>query len=256
MKPLLLKSSHFSIKITGLFSDLFTFEEYVHIIPITVYNGFEAMFINNISTKEASENWEISDRRIRVLCQNGRISGAVKFGRNWSIPSDAVKPIDARESVRKEYLGLHYDFEYIDSLKYAIDIHRPFSKNLEKTLHENLVVEWTYNSNTIEENTLTMSETKVVLEGITIGGKSVIEHSETINHREAILFIEDLILNKELFSEWNIKNIHSLIQIVARTIIKYFSLAFFFLYLYIFFNEEKITWHDKISCTEAVLMQN
>lgn len=164
-----------------------------------------------ISTKEASEKWEISDRRIRVLCQEGRIEGAVKIGRNWSIPFDAAKPIDAREGIRKEYFGLNYDFSYMDSLKGAIDSHRPFSKNLAESLHEKLVVEWTYNSNAIEGNTLTMSETKVVLEGITIGGKSMVEHLETINHREAILFVENLISNKEPLSEWNIKNIHALI---------------------------------------------
>ena len=74
-----------------------------------------------------------------------------------------------------------------------------------------MVVEWTYNSNAIEGNTLTISETKVVLEGITIGGKSMVEHLETINHRDAILFIEDLISAKEELSEWNLKNIHTLI---------------------------------------------
>lgn len=70
-----------------------------------------------------------------------------------------------------------------------------------------LVVEWTYNSNAIEGNTLTMSETKVVLEGITVGGKTMVEHLETINHRDAILFIEDLVSNKEPISEWNIRNV-------------------------------------------------
>jgi hypothetical protein len=44
---------------------------------------------------------------------------------------------------------------------------------------------------------LTISETKVVLEGITIGGKSMVEHLETINHSEAILFVEDLIADKK-----------------------------------------------------------
>lgn len=164
-----------------------------------------------ISTREASEKWEISDRRIRALCQEGRIEGAVKIGRNWSIPADAVKLIDAREKIKDEYIGLNYDFNYIDRLKAAIDQYRPFSKHLADSLREKLIVEWTYNSNAIEGNTLTMSETKVVLEGITIGGKSIIEHLETINHRDAILFVEDLISNKEPLSEWNIRNIHTLI---------------------------------------------
>ena len=164
-----------------------------------------------ISIKEASGKWEISDSRIRVLCREGRIEGAIKIGRNWAIPFDAVKPIDGRETIKKEYIGLNYDFNIIDSLKEKIDKYRPFSKQLAESLHEKLVVEWTYNSNAIEGNTLTMSETKVVLEGITVGGKTMVEHLETINHRDAILFIEDLVSNKEPISEWNIRNIHSLI---------------------------------------------
>ena len=164
-----------------------------------------------ISIKEASEKWGISDSRIRLLCREGRVEGAMKIGRNWAIPFDAVKPIDGRETINKEYFGLQYDFTLIDSLRERIDEYRPFSKQLADSLHEKLVVEWTYNSNAIEGNTLTMSETKVVLEGITIGGKTMVEHLETINHRDAILFLEDLVSNKEPISEWNIRNIHSLI---------------------------------------------
>ena len=164
-----------------------------------------------MSIKEMSAKWKISDRRIRVLCAEGRIEGAIKIGRSWSIPASSVKPVDAREGSRKEYIGLEYDFSSIDSLKDAIDRQRPFSKRLVNSLHEKLIVEWTYNSNAIEGNTLTLSETKVVLEGITIGGKSIVEHLETINHREAILFVEELVSNKEQLSEWNIKSLHSLI---------------------------------------------
>ncbi len=164
-----------------------------------------------MSIKEASEKWGISDSRIRLLCREGRIEGAIKIGRSWAIPFDAAKPIDGREAIKKRYLGLEYDFSHIDSLKEKIDRQRPFSKELAKSLHEKLVVEWTYNSNAIEGNTLSISETKVVLEGITVGGKTMIEHLEVINHRDAISFIEDLISNKEPLSGWNIRNIHSLI---------------------------------------------
>lgn len=164
-----------------------------------------------MSSREASEKWKISDRRIRVLCNEGRIEGAIKIGRNWSIPIDAAKPADARKTSKKNYIGVEFDFSYIDSLREAINEYRPFSIGLANSLQEKLIVEWTYNSNAIEGNTLTLSETKVVLEGITIGGKSMVEHLEAINHREAILFVEDLIANKEPLSEWNIKNIHALI---------------------------------------------
>ena len=57
-----------------------------------------------MSSKKASEKWGISDRRIRVLCNEGRIEGAVKIGRIWSIPFDAVKPVDAREPIRRTTL--------------------------------------------------------------------------------------------------------------------------------------------------------
>ena len=167
--------------------------------------------VKYMSITEASKKWQISDRRIRVLCGEGRIEGAVKIGRNWSIPIEAAKPVDARETTKKFYVGLDEDFTIVDSLKHAIDQHRPFPERLAQSLHEKLVVEWTYNSNAIEGNTLTLSETKVVLEGITVGGKSLTEHLEAINHKEAILFIEDLIVNQESLSEWNIKNIHALV---------------------------------------------
>ncbi|WP_027416414.1 hypothetical protein [Aneurinibacillus terranovensis] len=58
----------------------------------------------------------------------------------------------------------------IDKKKKELDQKRPFSTHMVKTLREHLIVEWTYHSNAIEENTLTLSETKVVLEGITVGG--------------------------------------------------------------------------------------
>jgi cell filamentation protein, protein adenylyltransferase len=122
-----------------------------------------------------------------------------------------VKPIDGREVQKNKYLGLQHDFMYLDELKNKIDNCRPFPENTAKSLHEKLIVEWTFNSNAIEGNTLTLSETKVVLEGITIGGKSVVEHLETINHKEAILFIEKLIKEREVLTEWNLKSIHALI---------------------------------------------
>lgn len=102
-------------------------------------------------------------------------------------------------------------YEIIDKKKKLLDEHRPLPKYTLKSLRENVLVEWTYNSNAIEGNTLTISETKVVLEGITVGGKSMREHLEVINHKDAILFLEELVQNNEPPSEWNIKNLHRLV---------------------------------------------
>ena len=49
-----------------------------------------------ITISQTAEKWQISDRRIQVLCSTGRIPGAFRLGRTWAIPADAQKPEDAR----------------------------------------------------------------------------------------------------------------------------------------------------------------
>lgn len=99
----------------------------------------------------------------------------------------------------------------ITEKKTQLDAARPLPKNTLKSLQEKLFLEWTYHSNAIEGNTLTINETKVVLEGITIGGKTLREHLEVINHQDAITYVETIVQKKEKLSEWQIKNIHRLV---------------------------------------------
>lgn len=49
-----------------------------------------------LTTVEMSKNWNISSRRIGVLCAEGRIKGAEKKGKTWLIPKNAERPRDAR----------------------------------------------------------------------------------------------------------------------------------------------------------------
>ena len=56
-----------------------------------------------MTVKQASEKWGISDRRIRVLCSEGKISGAYREGRAWKIPVDARKPADVVISPEKAF---------------------------------------------------------------------------------------------------------------------------------------------------------
>ena len=101
----------------------------------------------------------------------------------------------------------------IHEKKEQLDKLRPLSSNQVKNLKNVYDIQLTYNSNAIEGSTLTYSETKLILnEGITIGGKSINEHLETINHQEAISFIEDMakIDTKEI-TLVDIRNIHHLI---------------------------------------------
>jgi len=102
-------------------------------------------------------------------------------------------------------------FERLDAHKAHLDALRPLPPALLRNLHDDLVLRWTYNSNAIEGNTLTLKETKVVLEGITVGGKLLREHFEAINHRDAILYVEQIVQASEPLSEWQIKSIHQLV---------------------------------------------
>lgn len=168
-----------------------------------------------MTTKEAEKKWNISERRIRQLLQDNRIEGAVKVGSSWNIPTDADKPVDKRIIKPDENnfiiaLADNY-FDEVDNLKRKLDSKRPIPKETLKSLKDATDLEWTYNSNGIEGNTLTLRETQVILEGITVGGKSIKEHLEAINHEQAILFLDDLVKDNKPISEWNIKNIHQLI---------------------------------------------
>lgn len=100
----------------------------------------------------------------------------------------------------------------IDALQHSINAARPLTGGELARLQEEFTIEFTYNSNAIEGNTLTLDETALVLrEGVTIGGKSIKEHMEVIGHRDAVLYVEDIVRNAEPLSEKIILNLHSLV---------------------------------------------
>ncbi len=168
-----------------------------------------------MTTKDAAKKWNISERRIRQLLQEGRIDGTLKNGNSWNIPIDVIKPVDKR-AIKADNLDFIIDlednyFNEVDKLKKELDSKRPIPKETLRSLEESVNLEWTYNSNGIEGNTLTLRETQVVLEGITVGGKSIKEHLEAINHEKAILYLNDLVKENNPITEWNIKSIHQLV---------------------------------------------
>lgn len=55
-----------------------------------------------ITVKETAEKWGITTRRVQVLCAQGKIPGAVRFGTTWAIPKDAIKPVDRRYKKNKK----------------------------------------------------------------------------------------------------------------------------------------------------------
>jgi Fic family protein len=98
----------------------------------------------------------------------------------------------------------------IDTLKAKIDTHRPIDAHLLKQVKEYFRIGMTYSSNALEGNSLTETETKVVIEdGITIGGKPVRDHMEALGHSEAYDLLYQLAKNQAI-TEANIKELHRL----------------------------------------------
>ena len=146
-----------------------------------------------MTVKQASEKWGISDRRIRVLCSEGKIQGAYQEGRGWKIPVDAKKPADGRYKSKESLLA------QIDRKKAELDSRRPLTAGEAERLKEEFVVEYTYNSNAIEGNTLTIEQ------------KPLKDHMEAVGHKEAFDFVSELVKENVPISESIIKQIHYLV---------------------------------------------
>ena len=167
-----------------------------------------------MTVTQAAEKWGISSRRVRLLCAEGAIDGIKREGRLYMIPAVAEKPLDRRRQLRAKQAGKFAElFAEIDAQKAELDTLRPLTAGEAQRLREEFMVEFTYNSNAIEGNTLTLKETAMVLEGMTIDRKPLKDHLEAVGHRDAFLYIEEIAQNKLKLSETEIKNIHSLVLI-------------------------------------------
>ena len=100
----------------------------------------------------------------------------------------------------------------IELLQKRIHDHRPFDENLNQVIQERLKIEWTYNSNAIEGNTLTLGETAFFLrEGLTSEGRPLKDFLETKNHVEAIDLLESVVRGERKLTEHFIKSLHSVL---------------------------------------------
>lgn len=103
-------------------------------------------------------------------------------------------------------------FEKTEELLKELNKYRPLTEGEIKRLRDEFLIDFTYNSNAIEGNTLTLQETALILqEGITIDKKPLKEHLEAIGHKEAYIYIEELVKEKVALSENVIKDIHSIV---------------------------------------------
>ncbi len=159
-----------------------------------------------IKLAKAAEKWGISARRARILCAEGKIPGAIQKGKLYMVPENAQKPRDGRFKAPSL-------FEKIEQKRKLLSTLRPLTEGEVERLREEFMVEFTYNSNAIEGNTLTLKETAMALEGMTIDQKPLKDHMEAIGHRDAFLFVQDIATKELPFSESVIKQIHSLVLI-------------------------------------------
>jgi len=167
-----------------------------------------------IKVSQAAEKWGLSTRRVRVLCAENKIDGVIRKGGLYMIPADAEKPIDGRvlrsKKLQSEFAAL---FLEIDRKKDEIAKRRPFTKGELQRLQDEFLVEFTYNSNAIEGNTLTLQETAMVLEGVTIDQKPLKDHLEAVGHKDAFQYVQSLVSDSKAITEREIKQIHSLVLI-------------------------------------------
>jgi len=113
-----------------------------------------------------------------------------------------------------DIIELQASIDRLEEKKKLLDAKRPLANIALERLREAINVEWTYNSNSIEGNTLTLNETRIVLEdGMTVKGKSMREHFEVTNHHDAIAHLEKLVTSDSPILEQEILHLHSLVML-------------------------------------------
>jgi len=160
--------------------------------------------MNYIKVSKAAEKWGISARRVRLLCANGKIDGVIRKGNLYMIPENAMKPLDGRTNKKNILLDIQRKRERLSEM-------RPLTQGEVERLAEEFMIDFTYNSNAIEGNTLTLKETALALEGMTIDQKPLKDHLEAVGHRDAFLYVQDVAKQEIPLSETVIKNIHALV---------------------------------------------
>lgn len=107
---------------------------------------------------------------------------------------------------------LQSTFERLYQKKQHLQSSRPLPAIALNKIRESLSIEWTYNSNSIEGNTMSLRETQMVLqEGITVKGKSLREHFETHNHDKAIDYLYSIIEDNYKLRSIDILSLHGLV---------------------------------------------
>ena len=165
-----------------------------------------------LSVTQMAEKWGLSTRRVRLLCADGDIEGVIRKGKKYLIPATAKRPVDRRKLPKQNKNSAFAPlFRSIDEKKIRLDRLRPLTSGEIAQLREQFLIDFTYNSNAIEGNTLTLKETALVLEGMTIDQKPLKDHLEVVGHKDAFGYVEELAQTHTKIGEREIKDIHALV---------------------------------------------
>lgn len=153
--------------------------------------------------------YKLSDKELQIKWLAEKIQYTIE-GEEYAV--EALALAEAEVSYGKPNFEDEEIIAQINKLKKQLDKVRPLPKAQLENLRNYYKVQYTFDSNRIEGNTLTLQETALVVDkGITISGKTVQEHLEAINHSEAVDFILELAQNKTPITEYTLKQLHGLV---------------------------------------------
>ena len=164
-------------------------------------DGVQAKTIRDES--ELFLHQRVLQRRLALLAKQNRliVKGRGRGSRYFPIRQVVAEPV--------VMLKLNELIDQADELKSVLDNFRDWDQ---KTVQEALNIEYTFDSNRIEGNTLTLRETDLVVhKGLTVGGKPLVEHLEAVNHYEAVKMIRDFAQQKKELTSFFLSSLHSLV---------------------------------------------
>lgn len=162
-----------------------------------------------MSVKQAAEKWQLTEAQVTELCQDGTISGAILEGRSYFIPDEVKCPVASHEATARpsspEYEAL------IDRIDEKISSWKETLADEVRceAIRSEFIPVFVYEANAIEGNDLTLDETKTVLDGQVIAGKSLKSHLKVVGLRDALMRVCELASARKPLTEAVIKDIHS-----------------------------------------------
>jgi len=167
---------------------------------------------------ELIKTLELNDQEVKTAWLSERVYAILE---DEDFPIEALhlaeKRMEYHRTKKQEVVGsvpkdLELLLNQLTELQADWSKYKPLNATQLRKMEEYFNLNYTYESNRIEGNTLTLQETHLIInDGITVGGKSMREHLEAVNHAEAIAFLSEMVKERTAFTERSLKQLHYLI---------------------------------------------